>query len=190
MKKATQVVVKQANQYVSDPRKAYFLAYYLDPESPTFSNAKASALQAGYEETYASNITDLMPAWFEEALTNSKAQKMLEKAERNLDKFLDLQTRVQAMGAFGPIFEKVITKKKVKLKNGKTKMKNVVEKIPVMVEHSKLLEIQQKSSHFVTERIGRKIYGKDAVEPNAPLRPSVVNIASIIINPPKQSTPV
>ena len=40
------------NQYKPDPRQALFLKHYLDPKSPTFSNALQSALKAGYEQEY------------------------------------------------------------------------------------------------------------------------------------------
>jgi hypothetical protein len=45
------------------PQQEQFLSFYTDPKSETFSNAVQSALKAGYEETYANNITGLMPDW-------------------------------------------------------------------------------------------------------------------------------
>lgn len=172
-----------ANQYRLDPRQSLFIAYYLDPKSQSFGNAKKSAILAGYDEKYADNIMSIMPVWLSDKIGQYKASSMLEKAERNINKFLDIPTRVQAMGAFGPIFRKEEVKKKVKLKNGKMKMRKFIRKVPVMVEAGKLLEIQQKTSHFVAERVGRKIYGTEADDTPPPT--SIVHMTQIIINPPK-----
>ena len=45
------------------PQQEIFLSEYTNPKSPNFGNAVQSALKAGYEETYANNITGLMPDW-------------------------------------------------------------------------------------------------------------------------------
>src|SRR3989304_8600320 len=68
-----------------DKRQIDFLAYYLNPKSPTFSNAYQSAKKAGYTHEYANSITALAPEWLSEAMGN---QKMVKKAEKNLDEFL------------------------------------------------------------------------------------------------------
>lgn len=75
-----------ANQYEVDPRQALFLSYYLNPKSETFSNALQSALKAGYSQEYAENITNQMPDWLAE---NLGKEKMLKKAESNLEKILE-----------------------------------------------------------------------------------------------------
>lgn len=51
------VEAKTSNQYVSNPRQDRFLDLYLSISSPTFGNAYKSALQAGYSEGYARQIT-------------------------------------------------------------------------------------------------------------------------------------
>jgi len=71
-----------------DPRQQSFLTYYLDPKSETWSNAKQSALKAGYKEEYAENITHLCPEWFAEAMGD---MKRLKKAEKRLDQILELE---------------------------------------------------------------------------------------------------
>jgi len=147
---------------IPDPRQTAFLTYYLDPSSETFSNAYRSALKAGYSEMYAGKITDLAPNWLAERVESST---MLAKSVRNLARYLDMETKVPAMGAFGPIFEKVKVKEMVKLKNGKTKERSVTKKVPVLVTNTKILAIQQDTSKFVAERIGRSIYGRDADAP-------------------------
>ena len=71
---------------ILDPKQQAFLEYYVDPKSSSFSNAKESALKAGYSKEYAKNITGQMPDWLSE---NISRMQMLSKAERNLNQFLD-----------------------------------------------------------------------------------------------------
>lgn len=142
---------------VVDPRQALFLTLFLDPKSETFSNALQSGLKAGFSQEYSENITHLMPAWLSESIGE---MQMLSKAERNLNTFLDLPTKVQAMGAFGPIFEK----------KGK-------KKVPVMVENPKLLGHKKDVSIFVAERIGRLRYRKTDATPNTPGNGAVPTVA-------------
>lgn len=85
----------QANQHVADPRQTLFLSAYLDPKSPTFSNALQSALSVGYGQEYAENITSQMPDWLSESLGE---MSMLAKAEKNLNKVLDLNTELGDTG--------------------------------------------------------------------------------------------
>src|SRR5438132_6130451 len=92
-----------ANQYQPDPRQALFLSYYLDPASETFSNALQSALKAGYQQEYAESITAKSTAWLAESVGD---QFMLSKAERNLDKFLDLETLQPIITMIGPLLDR------------------------------------------------------------------------------------
>ena len=71
-----------------NPQQISFLKYYTDPTSETFSDAKNSAIKAGYSEEYAENITHLMPDWLSESIGRRK--RMLVKAEKNLEDVLDL----------------------------------------------------------------------------------------------------
>ncbi len=81
-----------------DPKQSQFLALYLDPKSTTFGNAYQSAMSAGYKKEYAENLTGQMPMWLSE---NIGKDKMLLKAERNLDAFLDLEPeRTTIKGGF------------------------------------------------------------------------------------------
>lgn len=70
------------------PQQENFLAYYTDPRSSTFSNAKQSGLKAGYSQEYSDNITSLLPDWLSESIGDSKR---LKKAEKRLDQILDLE---------------------------------------------------------------------------------------------------
>jgi hypothetical protein len=76
-----------ANQYNPDPRQSLFLEQYLDPESPTFSNAKQTALAVGYSEEYADNLMSLMPSWLSDSIGDNE---MLSKAESVLRDTLGL----------------------------------------------------------------------------------------------------
>lgn len=69
------------------PQQIEFLAHYTDPKSATFSNAKASALKAGYSEEYAKNITGQLPDWLSENI--SRRKRMLAKAEKRLENLID-----------------------------------------------------------------------------------------------------
>ena len=80
-----------ANQYVLDPRQTLFYENYFDPKSETFSNALQSALRAGYTQEYADNIKHLMPEWLSERMGD---MNMVRKAEKNLNKILDMKTEI------------------------------------------------------------------------------------------------
>lgn len=69
-----------------DPRQADFLARYLDPTSPTYSNGLQSALAAGYSQEYAEVLVGQMPTWLSEKL---KDNVLLEKADKNLEMALE-----------------------------------------------------------------------------------------------------
>lgn len=165
-----------ANQYRLDPRQSLFLAYWLDPESQSFSNATKSAVLAGYEQTYAENILDKMPAWLLAKVGEHKSSRMLEKAERNIEEMLELPSRVQAMGPFGPLYEKVPVGKK---QRGK---KQQFRKKAIMTYSGGLLRLKAEASTFVAKTVGRAVYGADADD--TPKPSSIVNMTQIIINPP------
>ena len=68
-----------------------FATFYMNPQSETFMNARASAMRAGYSEEYSSNITHLRPKWFVELSESSQHERaaMLAGAQRNLKKVID-----------------------------------------------------------------------------------------------------
>lgn len=162
MKKKNKSNPLGANQWHADPRQQLFLAFYLDPKSKTFSNALQSGLRAGFSQEYSEVIMSKMPDWLSEKVGNSS---MLLKAERNIEEVLELPSETQAMGMFGPVYEKVEVKKRIKLKNGKYKTKTVKENgKPVMTWNKGLLKIKSDVSMFIAERVGRAKYGKDEPE--------------------------
>lgn len=73
---------------ILNPKQEAFLSYYTNPKSETWANAVQSALKAGYEETYANNITALMPDWLLDSIGD---MKRLRKAEKNLDEVQNIQ---------------------------------------------------------------------------------------------------
>lgn len=77
-----------SEQKLLTPQQELFLALYTNPKSETFSNALQSALKAGYTQTYAENITTLMPDWL---LENIGKMNLLKKAEKVMNKTLDLE---------------------------------------------------------------------------------------------------
>lgn len=72
------------------PQQELFLAYYTNPKSETFGNAKQTALKVGYSLDYAENITGLMPDWLSD---NIGLLKRLKKAEKVLDETLEMDTK-------------------------------------------------------------------------------------------------
>jgi hypothetical protein len=79
-----------ANGTTSDPREQIMWDNYVKSIAEGKENAYKSAIDAGYEESNAKNIT--MREWFKERLRKLKRKEMLSKAERNLDEMLDLDT--------------------------------------------------------------------------------------------------
>lgn len=140
-----------ANQYVLDPRQALFFQFYLDPKSDTFSNALQSGIRAGFSVQYSESLMSLMPTWLSEKLGELS---MLNKAERNLDKMLDLETREPVMAMFGPIVD--------------PKTKQVITK-----ENANLLRVKADVSKFVAERLNKKKYGANQPQTN------IVNVSAV-----------
>lgn len=68
------------------PQQILFLSCYTNPKSETFGNAVQSSLKAGYTESYANNITSIMPEWLSE---NIGDLTLLKKAEKVLNNTLD-----------------------------------------------------------------------------------------------------
>lgn len=146
------------NQHTEpDPRQALFLSLYMDPKSPTFGNAYQSALAAKYSEPYAAQITAILPDWLVE---NTRKRSFVEKAERHLEEVLNLPNIAQAMGAFGPVFEKKESFSMKRLKNGKMKKVKKVEKIPVMVPQVAVIKQKTEVSKLVLPAHSPDVYGK------------------------------
>jgi len=72
------------------PKMKLYLAYYNDPQSPTFNNSLQSALRAGYSQQYAENITSKATRSSWKDAKTTFYEEMLEKAEKNLSKLVDM----------------------------------------------------------------------------------------------------
>lgn len=70
-----------------DDRQIKFLAYYLDPNSETYSNALQSALKAGFSQEYSEVMVARDLEWVSEAV--SRRARILNKAEKRLEELLD-----------------------------------------------------------------------------------------------------
>lgn len=82
--------VSSANQHTNDPREQKCWDFYIESILNGTQNAYESAIKAGYSEDHSRNIT--MQGWFKERSSKLRRKDMLSKAERNLDKVLDLIT--------------------------------------------------------------------------------------------------
>jgi phage terminase small subunit len=76
-----------ANGTTSDPREQVMWDIYVARMAKGIENATQSAIDAGYSEDHARNIT--LQGWFKERKNRLRRKEMLTKAERNLDKVLD-----------------------------------------------------------------------------------------------------
>jgi hypothetical protein len=76
-----------ANNSQSDPREQVFWDLYIENN---LENAYKCAIEVGYEESNAKNIT--MREWFKERLRKLKKKDMVSKAEKVLNKTLEYST--------------------------------------------------------------------------------------------------
>lgn len=120
-----------ANQYTLDPRQNLCWKYYIDPRSDTYSNAKQSAIKAGYEEGTASQITTM--DWF---IAKLRRLNLLNKAEKVLEETIEIDHMRRKIGMFGPI-------------------KDPTTKEDIYEIDSSVLKIKQDSAKFVAERVGK-----------------------------------
>jgi hypothetical protein len=81
-----------------DPRQMDFVRFYLDPKSETFSKAEESAKKAKYSDSYSNVISARIKngdlSWMSAFV--SKKEKLVNKAENNLEEILDLESAVIA----------------------------------------------------------------------------------------------
>lgn len=110
--------IEELYSAVLDPRKTAFAAAYLDPLSPTYSNALQSALKAGFEFEYARVMTapHRRPKWLSDIVSK---QGLLDIAKKNLERDLNVDINTYATKGRGK------DKKKIKLGINSKVMKNV-----------------------------------------------------------------
>jgi phage terminase small subunit len=79
-----------SNQKTSDPREQLCWDLYIEKLSVGVSNAYQSAIEAGYSQSHADNIT--LQGWFKERLQKLKRKDLVSKAEKLLEKTLDYKS--------------------------------------------------------------------------------------------------
>lgn len=84
-------LVSSANQHTSDVREQKMWDFYVKGITNSTENAYQAAIDAGYSEDHARNIT--LQGWFKERKDKLRRREMLSKAERNLDNILDIKYR-------------------------------------------------------------------------------------------------
>lgn len=115
-KKKDSLQIEESHTSDLDPRKIAFGAAYLDPLSPTYSNALQSALKAGFAQEYAESITAKKPKWLAEIVGK---QTLLDIAKKNLERDLNVDINTYTTKGRGK------DKKKIKLGINSKVMKNV-----------------------------------------------------------------
>ncbi len=180
-KKETAIsVVPEERQEVSQPtpQQALFLEYYYDHHSPTWGNAKQSAIRAGYTEEFACTITYKMPKWWSEFV---RQNSLIDKIEKHFQEVLSMPNITPAMGAFGPIEKKetVIQETGEVYKSGKRKgqpkTRRVTIKTPVYVPNIPLIKAKNEAAKIAApahdpERYGKKPGGNKFIFNMAPER--------------------
>lgn len=122
-----------ANQYMLDPRQALFWKLYNDPKAVNFGNAYQTAVEVGYSETSATQITTQL--WF---LEKTRRMNLLLKAEKVMEKTLETKHIKKKIGMFGPIVDPTT--------------KEYVYEVDVST-----LAIKNKVAMFVAERQGKDV---------------------------------
>lgn len=165
------VEIVKGKLQVNDPKAQLFIVYYFDPKSDSFGSIRGSAIRAGFAESYADNLLNLAPKWLKTILDfyRDKHERMVAKAERNLEEFLDMDPMVQAMGPFGPIYEKEGTGKYKIVRDRKTgeeREEEIMKLIPIYVPSATKLKLKQDTSKFVAERLNKKKFGNQSQTAN------------------------
>lgn len=153
-----------------DPRQLQFVAFYTDPRSETFGNAMASAIKAGFSEKYAATITTKGLDWVSESV--GRYERMVARAEDNLDEFLTTDIEQPAIGMFGPIFEytsKCCNEPATQQKGddkipffvcSKCNQSCEVTRKQVMTRNTKVMAIKLDATQFALERLKKEKFGK------------------------------
>lgn len=85
---------QKAKEKEFTPQQIKFAMFYYLPDSPTYGNARQSALKAGFSDKYSRNITVKNLNWIKDVVLEIGGKgvtkdKLVRKAKRVLDKSLD-----------------------------------------------------------------------------------------------------
>lgn len=156
----SQAITELLDHYdVADQCQALFLQMYYDRESPTWGNAKQSAIAAGFSEEYASVITYKMPKWWSDFVSQQDIASLIEK---HVAEVLNLPTVTQAMGAFGPLTTTETIKVEKTFKNGKTRLVNKKIKVPIYVPNINVIKEKTAVMKIAAPAHNPDKYGKKA----------------------------
>ena len=87
----TQTNPHGANANVEDPREQVMWDFYVETIKAGSPNAYKCAIDAGYSDTHAKNIT--RQEWFTERSRNMKSVERVEKSEKVFDEILEMDAR-------------------------------------------------------------------------------------------------
>lgn len=161
-------IVEEKSQDVDEgtvlsPQQALFLQLYYDPKSPTWGNARGSAMAAGFGEAYANQITYKKPAWW---VGMVRTQNLMDKIEQHFDEVLSLPSITQAMGAFGPLeIKQVIIEDtgevfKTGKRKGEAKTRKKTIKVPVFVPNVAIIKAKSEVAKIAAPAHDPDRYGK------------------------------
>lgn len=119
--------VSSSNQHTSDERESLCWDLYVESIANGTPNAYQSAIQAGYSQSHAENIT--LQGWFKERLQKLKRRDLLSKAEKVLDETLEMDDTEPIL-----VEGEVIDRKR----------------------NPALTKIKQDSAKFLAERLGKE----------------------------------
>ncbi len=151
------------------PQQALFLQLYYDRESPTWGNAKQSAIAAGFEYNYANQITYKRPEWW---IGFVRQKSLISKIEEHFDEVMNLPNVSQAMGPFGPLTVTELRAEdtgeiyKTGKKKGQKKIRKVKVKIPVMIPNISLIKAKNEVAKIAAPAHDPERYGKKAGNTN------------------------
>ncbi len=138
-----------------DPRQALCWESYINPTSPTFADAKNSAIAAGYTASHAEDIKKL--AWFKSA---ERRVRLRDKGETVLEDMLDMPVVVE-------------------------KRASAASDVMIMVTDPSLVKIKQDTAKFAVERLGKEDWStrQEHSGPNGKDLPTP--ILGALVEPPK-----
>jgi hypothetical protein len=147
----------------TDPRQALFLKLYYDNTSPTWGNAKQSAISAGFDYDYSCQITYRKPKWWLDFVSQQDIASLIEQ---HVHEVMSIPVVQQAMGAFGPLEKTEIIKEEAGVyktgpKKGKTKYKNVKIKTPIMVANLQVAKVKTEVMKLAAPAHNPEMYNRN-----------------------------
>lgn len=110
-----------ASQWRSTPKQELFISLYIDPNSPTFGNAYKSAIQAGYNHSYAIQIASpaIANKWLQDYTRKSNItidhlkESIVDIIRGNIDSRSKTDTKLKAIELLAKLDGHMIERKQV-----------------------------------------------------------------------------